>query len=123
VGLSANKRSMRDLATKVLDGRWCLIRLLLRGQSDEEVVAMLAGSGHRHVTAQMFLISSCCAWTCGRPAISGAERLRLAWECRRDAESNSRRSASVPALPFGRGVVLLARAELYGGAAEKRAHR
>jgi len=45
VGLSANKAaSMRDLATKVLDGSVVLDPAVLRGQADEEVVAMLAGA-------------------------------------------------------------------------------
>jgi DNA-3-methyladenine glycosylase II len=57
-GLSANKaRSLRDLATKVLDGTVMLSPRGLSRQSDEEVIARLStvrGIGPR--TAQMFLI-------------------------------------------------------------------
>jgi DNA-3-methyladenine glycosylase II len=58
VGLSANKAaSMRDLATKVLDGSVVLDPAGLRGQGDDEVVAMLAGvRGIGTWTAQMFLM-------------------------------------------------------------------
>jgi DNA-3-methyladenine glycosylase II len=58
VGLSANKAaSMRDLATKVLDGSVVLDRAGLRGQSDDEVVARLSEvRGIGTWTAQMFLI-------------------------------------------------------------------
>jgi DNA-3-methyladenine glycosylase II len=58
VGLSANKAaSMRDLATKVLDGSVLLDPAVLRGQGDEEVVAMLSGvRGIGTWTAQMFLM-------------------------------------------------------------------
>jgi DNA-3-methyladenine glycosylase II len=58
VGLSANKAaSMRDLATKVLDGSVVLDPAGLRGQSDDEVVARLSGvRGIGTWTAQMFLI-------------------------------------------------------------------
>jgi DNA-3-methyladenine glycosylase II len=57
-GLSANKAaSMRDLATKVLDGSVVLDPAGLRGQGDDEVVAMLAGvRGIGPWTAQMFLM-------------------------------------------------------------------
>jgi len=44
VGLSANKAaSMRDLATKVLDGSVVLDPAMLRGLGDDEVVVMLSG--------------------------------------------------------------------------------
>ena len=58
VGLSANKAaSMRDLATKVRDGSVVLDPARLRGQGDDEVVAMLAGvRGIGKWTAQMFLM-------------------------------------------------------------------
>jgi DNA-3-methyladenine glycosylase II len=58
VGLSANKAaSMRDLATKVLDGSVVLDPAGLRGQSDDEVFARLSGvRGIGTWTAQMFLI-------------------------------------------------------------------
>jgi DNA-3-methyladenine glycosylase II len=58
VGLSANKAaSMRDLATKVRDGSVVLDPAGLRGQGDDEVVAMLAGvRGIGTWTAQMFLM-------------------------------------------------------------------
>ncbi len=58
VGLSANKAaSMRDLATKVLDGSVLLDPAGLRGQGDDEVVAMLSGvRGIGTWTAQMFLM-------------------------------------------------------------------
>jgi len=58
VGLSANKAaSMRDLATRVLDGSVVLDPAGLRGQSDDEVVARLSGvRGIGTWTAQMFLI-------------------------------------------------------------------
>jgi DNA-3-methyladenine glycosylase II len=58
VGLSANKAaSMRDLATKVLDGSVVLDQAVLRGQGDEEVVSMLSGvRGIGTWTAQMFLM-------------------------------------------------------------------
>jgi DNA-3-methyladenine glycosylase II len=58
VGLSANKAaSIRDLATKVRDGSVVLDPARLRGQGDDEVVAMLAGvRGIGTWTAQMFLM-------------------------------------------------------------------
>jgi len=58
VGLSANKaRSLRDLATKVLDGTVILSPRGLSRQSDEEVVARLSTvRGIGPWTAQMFLI-------------------------------------------------------------------
>ena len=58
MGLSANKTaSMRDLATKVLDGSVVLDPAGLRGQSDDEVVARLSGvRGIGTWTAQMFLL-------------------------------------------------------------------
>jgi DNA-3-methyladenine glycosylase II len=57
-GLSANKAaSMRDLATKVLDGSVVLDPAVLRGQGNEEIVAMLTGvRGIGTWTAQMFLM-------------------------------------------------------------------
>jgi DNA-3-methyladenine glycosylase II len=58
-GLSANKaRSLRDLATKVLDGTVTLSPRGLSRQSDEEVIACLSTiRGIGPWTAQMFLIS------------------------------------------------------------------
>ena len=58
VGLSTNKvRSLRDLATKVLDGTVVLSPRGLSRQSDEEVVANLSTvRGIGPWTAQMFLI-------------------------------------------------------------------
>ena len=58
VGLSANKaRSLRDLATKVLDGTVILSPRGLSRESDEEVVARLSSvRGIGPWTAQMFLI-------------------------------------------------------------------
>jgi DNA-3-methyladenine glycosylase II len=58
VGLSANKAaSMRDLATKVLDGSVVLDPAGLRRQSDDEVIASLSGvRGIGTWTAQMFLM-------------------------------------------------------------------
>ncbi len=57
-GLSANKaRSLRDLATKVLDGTVVLSPRGLSRQSDEEVIARLSTvRGIGPWTAQMFLI-------------------------------------------------------------------
>ena len=57
-GLSANKaRSLRDLATKVLDGTVTLSPRALSHQSDEEVIARLSTvRGIGLWTAQMFLI-------------------------------------------------------------------
>ncbi|MCW2964652.1 MAG: DNA-3-methyladenine glycosylase [Actinomycetia bacterium] len=57
-GLSANKaRSLRDLATKVLDGTVILSPRRLSRQSDEEVIARLSSvRGIGPWTAQMFLI-------------------------------------------------------------------
>ena len=57
-GLSANKaRSLRDLATKVLDGTVILSPRGLSRQSDEEVIARLSTvRGIGPWTAQMFLI-------------------------------------------------------------------
>jgi DNA-3-methyladenine glycosylase II len=57
-GLSANKaRSLRDLATKVLDGTVMLSPRGLSRQSDEEVIARLSTvRGIGPWTAQMFLI-------------------------------------------------------------------
>ena len=58
VGLSANKvRSLRDLATKVLDGTVVLSPRALSRQSDEEVTARLTTvRGIGPWSAQMFLI-------------------------------------------------------------------
>ena len=58
VGLSANKvRSLRDLATKVLDGTIVLSPRGLTRQSDEEVIARLTTvRGIGPWTAQMFLM-------------------------------------------------------------------
>jgi DNA-3-methyladenine glycosylase II len=58
VGLSANKaRSLRDLATKVLDGTVVLSPRGLSRESDEEVVTRLSSvRGIGPWTAQMFLI-------------------------------------------------------------------
>ena len=58
VGLSANKaRSLRDLASKVLDGTVILSPRGLSRQSDEEVIARLSTvRGIGPWTAQMFLI-------------------------------------------------------------------
>jgi DNA-3-methyladenine glycosylase II len=58
VGLSANKvRSLRDLATKVLDGTVVLSPRGLSRQSDEEIVARLSTvRGIGPWTAEMFLI-------------------------------------------------------------------
>jgi DNA-3-methyladenine glycosylase II len=57
-GLSANKAaSMRDLATKVLDGSVVLDPAGLRRRSDDEVIASLSGvRGIGTWTAQMFLM-------------------------------------------------------------------
>jgi DNA-3-methyladenine glycosylase II len=57
-GLSANKaRSLRDLATKVLDGTVVLAPRRLSRQSDEEVIARLCTvRGIGPWTAQMFLM-------------------------------------------------------------------
>jgi DNA-3-methyladenine glycosylase II len=57
-GLSANKaRSLRDLATKVLDGTVILAPRRLSHQSDQEVIARLSTvRGIGPWTAQMFLI-------------------------------------------------------------------
>jgi DNA-3-methyladenine glycosylase II len=58
VGLSANKaRSLRDLATKVLDGTVVLTPRGLSRQSDDEVIARLSTvRGIGPWTAQMFLM-------------------------------------------------------------------
>jgi DNA-3-methyladenine glycosylase II len=58
VGLSTNKvRSLRDLATKVVDGTVVLAPRRLSRQSDEEIVASLSTvRGIGSWTAQMFLI-------------------------------------------------------------------
>ena len=58
VGLSASKAaSMQDLATKVLNGSVVLYPAALRGRSDDEIVATLAGvRGIGTWTAQMFLM-------------------------------------------------------------------
>ena len=58
VGLSTNKaRSLRDLATKVLDGTVALAPRRLSRQSDEEVIANLSTvRGIGPWTAQMFLM-------------------------------------------------------------------
>jgi DNA-3-methyladenine glycosylase II len=58
VGLSANKvRSLRDLATKVLDGTVVLSPRRLSRRSDEEVIANLSAvRGIGPWTAQMFLM-------------------------------------------------------------------
>jgi hypothetical protein len=59
VGLSANKvASLRDLATKVLDGTVVLSPRGLSRQSDEEIVARLSAvRGIGPWTAEMFLMS------------------------------------------------------------------
>jgi DNA-3-methyladenine glycosylase II len=58
VGLSAGKiRSLRDLATKVLDGTVVLSQRRLSRQSDEDIIARLSTvRGIGPWTAQMFLI-------------------------------------------------------------------
>jgi len=58
VGLSANKvRSLRDLATKVLDGTVVLSPRVLSRRSDEEIIASLTTvRGIGPWTAQMFLM-------------------------------------------------------------------
>jgi DNA-3-methyladenine glycosylase II len=58
VGLSANKvRSLRDLATKVIDGTVVISRRGLARQSDEEVIARLTTvRGIGPWSAQMFLM-------------------------------------------------------------------
>jgi DNA-3-methyladenine glycosylase II len=97
VGLSANKAaSMRDLATKVLDGSVVLDPAGLRGQGDDEVVAMLAGvRGIGTWTAQMFLMFQLRRLDVWPAAISGCGK-GSGWRggCRRRLRNNSRRSAT-----------------------------
>jgi DNA-3-methyladenine glycosylase II len=122
VGLSANKAaSMRDLATKVLDGSVVLDPAVLRGQGDEEVVAMLAGvRGIGTWTAQMFLMFQLLrldVWPTGDLGVR--KGFGLAWGMPTPTPKQLE-ALGEPYRPY-RSVVAWycwRAAELYGGAAE-----
>jgi DNA-3-methyladenine glycosylase II len=122
VGLSANKAaSMRDLATKVLDGSVVLDPAVLRGQADDEVVAMLAGvRGIGTWTAQMFLMFQLLrldVWPTGDLGVR--KGFGLAWGMPTPTPKQLE-ALGEPYRPY-RSVVAWycwRAAELYGGAAE-----
>ena len=122
VGLSANKAaSMRDLATKVLDGSVVLDPAVLRGQGDEEVVAMLVGvRGIGTWTAQMFLMFQLLrldVWPTGDLGVR--KGFGLAWGMP-TPKPKQLEALGEPYRPY-RSVVAWycwRAAELYGGAAE-----
>ena len=122
VGLSANKAaSMRDLATKVLDGSVVLDPAVLRGQGDEEVVAMLVGvRGIGTWTAQMFLMFQLLrldVWPTGDLGVR--KGFGLAWGVP-TPKPKELEALGEPYRPY-RSVVAWycwRAAELYGGAAE-----
>jgi DNA-3-methyladenine glycosylase II len=122
VGLSANKAaSMQDLATKVLDGSVVLDPAGLHGQGDDEIVAMLAGVRDIGTwTAQMFLMFQLRRLDVSPAGDLGVRKGFGAGVGDADADSQTTRGARrpVPALSFGRCVVLLARRRARGGAAE-----
>jgi DNA-3-methyladenine glycosylase II len=121
VGLSANKAaSMRDLATKVQDGSVVLDPARLRGQGDDEVVAMLAGvRGIGTWTAQMFLmfqLRRLDVWPAGDLGVR--KGFGLAWGMPTPTQKQLE-ALGDPYRPY-RSVVALycwRAAELYGGAA------
>jgi DNA-3-methyladenine glycosylase II len=121
-GLSANKAaSMRDLATKVLDGSVVLDPAVLRGQGDEEVVAMLVGvRGIGTWTAQMFLMFQLLrldVWPTGDLGVR--KGFGLAWGMP-TPKPKQLEALGEPYRPY-RSVVAWycwRAAELYGGAAE-----
>jgi DNA-3-methyladenine glycosylase II len=122
VGLSANKAaSMRDLATKVLDGSVVLDPAGLRGQGDDEVVAMLSGvRGIGTWTAQMFLMFQLLrldVWPTGDLGVR--KGFGLAWGMPTPTPKQLE-ALGEPYRPY-RSVVAWycwRAAELYGGAAE-----
>jgi DNA-3-methyladenine glycosylase II len=122
VGLSANKAaSIRDLATKVLDGSVVLDPAGLRGQGDDEVVAMLAGvRGIGTWTAQIFLMFQLLrldVWPTGDLGVR--KGFGLAWGMPTPAPKQLE-ALGEPYRPY-RSVVAWycwRAAELYGGAAE-----
>jgi len=122
VGLSANKAaSMRDLATKVRDGSVVLEPAGLRGQGDDEVVAMLAGVRVIGTwTAQMFLmfqLRRLDVWPTGDLGVR--KGFGLAWGMPTPAPKQLE-ALGDPYRPY-RSVVAWycwRAAELYGGAAE-----
>ena len=122
VGLSANKAaSMRDLATKVLDGSVLLDPAGLRGQGDDEVVAMLSGvRGIGTWTAQMFLMFQLLrldVWPTGDLGVR--KGFGLAWGMPTPTPKQLE-ALGEPYRPY-RSVVAWycwRAAELYGGAAE-----
>jgi DNA-3-methyladenine glycosylase II len=122
VGLSANKAaSIRDLATKVLDGSVVLDPAGLRGQGDDEVVVMLAGvRGIGTWTAQMFLMFQLLrldVWPTGDLGVR--KGFGLAWGLPTPAPKQLE-ALGEPYRPY-RSVVAWycwRAAELYGGAAE-----
>ena len=121
-GLSANKAaSMRDLATKVLDGSVVLDPAVLPGQRDEEVVAMLTGvRGIGTWTAQMFLMFQLLrldVWPTGDLGVR--KGFGLAWGMPTPTPKQLE-ALGEPYRPY-RSVVAWycwRAAELYGGAAE-----
>ena len=121
-GLSANKAaSMRDLATKMLDGSVVLDSAGLRGQGDDEIVAMLSGvRGIGTWTAQMFLMFQLLrldVWPTGDLGVR--KGFGLAWEMPTPTPKQLE-ALGEPYRPY-RSVVAWycwRDAELYGGAAE-----
>jgi DNA-3-methyladenine glycosylase II len=111
VGLSGNKMaSIRDLATKVLDGTVVLDPRGIARESDDEVVARLtAVRGIGRWTAEMFLIFQLRRLDVAHRRSRGAQGVR-ARPRDRDADAQGARGARrrLPALPVGGGVVLLA---------------
>jgi DNA-3-methyladenine glycosylase II len=122
VGLSANKAaSMRDLATKVLDGSVVLDPAVLRGLGDDEVVVMLSGvRGIGTWTAQMFLMFQLLrldVWPTGDLGVR--KGFGLAWGMPTPTPKQLE-ALGEPYRPY-RSVVAWycwRAAELYGGAAE-----
>ena len=126
VGLSTNKvRSLRDLATRVLDGTVVLSPRGLSRQSDEEVIARLSTvRGIGPWTAQMFLmfqLRRLDVWPVGD--LRRPPRLRSRVECP-DADRARARAAwrPLPPLPHGRCLVLLACGRALRRRRSKRAH-
>jgi DNA-3-methyladenine glycosylase II len=122
VGLSASKAaSMRDLATKVLDGSVVLDPAALRGQGDDEIVVMLAEvRGIGAWTAQMFLmfqLRRLDVWPTGDLGVR--KGFALAWAIPTPTPKQLE-ALGDPYRPY-RSVVAWycwRAAELYGGAAE-----
>jgi DNA-3-methyladenine glycosylase II len=121
VGLSVNKAaSMRDLAAKVQDGSVVLDPAGLRGQGDDKVVAMLAGSGaSARGRRRCFHVSAAAPGCVAHRRSRGAERVRAGVGMPTPTPKQLR-ALGDPYRPY-RSVVAWycwRAAELYGGAAE-----